>query len=465
MLLTLDRAGDDGRGPLPLHVQLEEQLRDGIRGGQLAPGTRLPATRELARQLSVSRGVVVEAYAQLTAEGYLTTRRGAGTIVAAVAARPEPPVPPSRVPRSAPEDFHPGMPDLAGFPRAAWIRSLRTVARDAPDAAYGYVDPVGAPELRATLARYLGRARGVGAPPERLVVTTGLTQGVALVARALARRGARRVVVEDPGFMVHRGVLAHCGLEPVPVAVDAEGLRTELLDGLSADAALVTPAHQSPLGGVLGPRRRAELLEWARRERAIVIEDDYDAEYRYDRGPVGALQGLAPELVAYAGCASKVLAPGLRLGWLAVPAELLDGVRAEKALDDLGTPVFDQLALADFVERGELDRHLRRMRPRYRARRDALVAALAEHLPTWRIGGVAAGLHTVALLPKEVDERSLLARAERSGMRLHGLSWFRVAPGPPGVVLGYGGLSEAAIARLVPQLGAVYAEELAAAAR
>lgn len=463
LLLTLDRAPANGRAPLPLHVQLEEQLRDGIRGGHLLPGTRLPATRELARQLAISRGVVVEAYAQLTAEGYLTTRRGAGTVVAATA-RPAPPPAPPRMPSSAPEDFHPGTPDLAGFPRGAWIRSLRTVARDAPDSVYGYVDPLGAPELRTTLARYLGRARGVGSSPEQIVVTTGLTQGVALVARALVRRGARRVVVEDPGFMVHRAVLAHCGLEPVPVAVDEEGLRTDLLDGLSADAALVTPAHQSPLGGVLGPRRRAQLLDWARREQAVVIEDDYDAEYRYDRGPVGALQGLAPELVAYAGCASKVLAPSLRLGWLALPPDLLDGVRLEKAMDDLGTPVLDQLALADFVERGELDRHLRRMRPRYRARRDALVTALAEHLPEWRIHGVAAGLHTVALLPEQVDERSLLARAERAGMRLHGLAWFRVAePGPPGIVLGYGGLSEPTIQRLVPLLGAVYAEELEAA--
>ena len=459
LLLTLERSGADGRPPLPLHVQLEEQLRDAIRREQLLPGTRLPATRELARQLAISRGVVVEAYAQLTAEGYLRTRRGAGTVVAEIA-RPAPPPPPPAMPRTAPEDFHPGMPDLAAFPRAAWIRSLRTVAREVPDAAYGYVDPVGAPELRQTLARYLGRARGVGARPERIVVTTGLTQGIALVARALRARGATRVVVEDPGFAVHRLVLSHCGLEPVAVAVDEHGLRTDRLAQVSADAALVTPCHQSPLGGVLGPDRRAALLDWARREEAIVIEDDYDAEYRYDRGPVGALQGLAPERVAYAGCASKMLAPGLRIGWLALPSALLDAVRSEKALDDLGSPVLDQLALADFVERGELDRHLRRMRPRYRARRDALVDALAEHLPSWRIGGVAAGLHTVALLPEEVDERSLLARAARRDMRLHGLSWFRVAPGPPGIVLGYGGLSEPAIARLVPQLAAIYAEEL-----
>jgi GntR family transcriptional regulator / MocR family aminotransferase len=463
LLLTLDRDGADGRAPLPLHVQLEEQLREGVRGGQLLPGTRLPATRELARQLAISRGVVVEAYAQLTAEGYLTTRRGAGTVVAALS-RPAPQPPAPSFPRAVPEDFHPGSPDLAGFPRAAWSRSLRLCARDAPDSVYGYADPAGTPELRSTLARYLGRARGVGAEPERIVVTTGLTQGIALVARALRAKGVQRVVVEDPGFMVHRAVLAHCGLEPIPVPVDDDGLRTDLLADVEAGAALVTPAHQAPLGGVLAPARRAALLDWARRADAIVIEDDYDAEYRYDRGPVGALQGLAPERVAYAGCASKVLAPGLRIGWLALPDALVGPIGHEKTMDDLGTPVLDQLALADFVERGELDRHLRRMRPRYRSRRDALVEALAEHLPDWRIGGVAAGLHTVALLPEQVDEASLLRRAETHDMRLHGLSWYRVAPGPPGIVLGYGGLSEPAIARLVPRLAAVYAEELAAAA-
>jgi GntR family transcriptional regulator / MocR family aminotransferase len=454
LLLTIAR----GEPREPLHTQLERQLREAVRGGRLASGERLPATRVLAAELDVSRGVVVEAYAQLTAEGYLATRRGSGTIVAG-AARPLPAPEPAALPRAVPEDFHPGAPDLASFPRAAWLRSQRAVLRETPDEKLGYADPAGTPELRTALARYLGRARGVAADGERLLVTSGLTQGVALACRALHARGARRIAVEDPGFMVHRGVVAHCGLEVVPVPVDAHGLRTDALAAVDADALLVTPAHQSPLGGVLAPERRAALLAWADAHDAYVIEDDYDAEYRYDRDPVGALQGLAPERVIYAGCASKLLAPALRLGWLALPQALTGPVALEKTLDDLGTSVLDQLALADFLERGELDRHLRRMRPRYRARRDALVAALARELPAWRLGtGVAAGLHVVALLPEETDEAAFLAVAARHGMRLHGLSWFRVTPGPPGLVLGFGGASEPALARAVGQLARVAAE-------
>ncbi len=454
LLLSVDR----GEAREPLHAQLERQLREAIRAGRLASGERLPPTRTLAAELRVSRGVVVEAYAQLTAEGYLATRRGAGTVVAA-APRPTSAPQPSPYPRAAVEDFHPGTPDLASFPRAAWLRSLRTVLRELPDDQLGYADPAGTPALRSALARYLGRARGVAADGGRLLVTSGLTQGVALTCRALHARGARQIAVEDPGFMVHRGVVAHCGLEVVPVPVDAHGLSTDALAGVEADALLVTPAHQSPLGGVLPPERRAALLAWADAHDAIVIEDDYDAEQRYDREPVGALQGLAPERVVYAGCASKLLAPGLRLGWLALPQALAAPVALEKALDDLGTSVLDQLALADFLERGELDRHLRRMRPRYRARRDALVAALARELPAWRLGpGIAAGLHVVALLPPEVDEAAFLAAAAEHGMRLHGLSWFQVTPGPPGLVLGFGNASEPALERAVAQLARVAAE-------
>lgn len=451
LLLSIGRG--DGE---PLHAQLERQLRAAIRDGRLAAGTRLPPSRALANELSVSRGVVVEAYAQLTAEGYLVTRRGGGTVVAD-APRPAQAPPPSELPRAVPEDFHPGMPDLASFPRAAWLRSLRTVVRDMPDLALGYAEPAGTPELRVALARYLGRARGVAAAADRVVVTSGLTQGIALTCRALRARGGRRIAVEDPGFMVHRGVAIHCGLEVVPVPVDEGGLRTDVLADLRADALLATPAHQSPLGGVLAPERRSALLAWAEANDALVIEDDYDAEYRYDREPVGALQGLAPERVVYAGCASKMLAPGLRLGWLVLPTALVGAIAMEKALDDLGTPVLDQLALAGFLERGELDRHLRRMRPRYRARRDALAAALARELPAWRLAGAAAGLHAVALMEEDADEGAFLAAAAAEGMRLHGLSWFRVAPGPPGLVLGYGSASEPALARAVERLAQVAA--------
>jgi len=440
----------------PLHAQLERQLRAAIRDGRLASGVRLPATRVLAAQLDVSRGVVVEAYAQLTAEGYLAARRGAGTVVAA-APQPVPAPPPSLLTQAVPEDFHPGLPDLASFPRAAWQRSLRTALRAAPDAALGYPDPAGTPELRVALARYLGRARGVAASAERVLVTSGLTQGIALTCRALRQAGARRIAVEDPGFPVHRGVVAHCGLEPVPVPVDEHGLRTDALADVTADALLATPAHQSPLGGVLPPERRAALLAWAEANDAVVIEDDYDAEFRYDREPVGALQGLAPERVVHAGCASKVLAPGLRLGWLVVPAALAGPVTYEKALDDLGTAVLEQLTLADFLERGELDRHLRRMRPRYAARRAALVAAVGRDLPDWRLAGTAAGINAVVLMPQDADEAAFLTAATANGLRLHGLSWFRMTPGSPGLVLGYANLSEPAIDRGVARLARLVA--------
>jgi GntR family transcriptional regulator / MocR family aminotransferase len=453
LLLTLMREG----GREPLHAQLERQLREAIRGGRLAAGERLPATRALAAELDVSRGVVVEAYAQLTAERYLVTRRGAGTVVAAVT-RPAPTLRSPPFPRPIAEDFHPGTPDLASFPRSAWQRSLRGTLQRVPDEALGYADPAGTHELRTALARYVGRARGVAAEGGRVLVTSGMTQGVALACRVLRAGGARRIAVEDPGFFVHRGVAAHCGLRPVPVPVDARGLRTDVLAGVEADALLVTPAHQMPLGGVLAPERRAELLAWAEERDAYVIEDDYDAEHRYDREPVGALQGLAPERVIYAGCASKLLAPGLRLGWLVLPRALQPRLAFEKGLDDLGTSTLSQLALADFLERGELDRHLRRMRPRYRARRDALIAALADELPSWRIGaGIAAGLHVVALLPEAADEAAFLAAAAERGMRLHGLSWFRVTPGPPGLALGFGNASEPALALAVRRLAEVAA--------
>jgi len=451
LLLTLAR----GDGHEPFHIQLERQLREAIRAGRLATGERLPATRALAAQLAVSRGVVVEAYAQLTAEGYLVSRQGAGTVVAR-AARPTQAPQPSPHPRPVPEDFHPGTPDLASFPRISWLRSLRTVLRESPNDSYGYGDPAGTPELRRELARYLGRARGVAVEGERVLVTSGMTQGVALACRALRASGARRIAVEDPGFTVHRTIAEHCGLELVPVPVDAHGLVTDGLDDLDADALLATPAHQMPLGGVLAPKRRTALLAWAEARDAYVIEDDYDAEHRYDREPVGALQGLAPERVIYAGCASKVLAPALRLGWLVLPQALVRRVELEKTLDDLGTPTMQQLALADFLARGELDRHLRRVRPCYRARRDALIAALARELPSWRVGaGIAAGLHLVALLPKAADEAALLAAAAERGMRLHGLSWFRAdqaRPAPPGLVLGFGNAGEPALARAVVQL-------------
>jgi GntR family transcriptional regulator/MocR family aminotransferase len=448
LLVQLDRGA--GR----LRAQLEDQLRDAVRSSRLAPGVALPSSRSLARELGVSRGVVVDAYAQLSAEGYLVARQGAPTLVsdaASPAAGPAQPIPADRPPRF---DFRPGGPDVSLFPRGAWLASLRRALRDAPDARLDYGDPRGAPELRIALARYLGRVRGVACDAERVLVTSGMAQGMALLARSLVGQGARRIGVEDPSSTPGREQLAANGLEIVPVPVDGDGLRVDRLERLAPDAAFAAPAHQFPLGVVLAPQRRAALIDWAARSGAVVLEDDYDAEYRYDRTPVGAVQGLAPELVAYAGSVSKTLAPGLRLGWLVAPERLAADVVSAKAADDLGTPVVEQLALADFLERGGLDRHLRRTRTIYRARRDTLVAALARELPDCRPAGVAAGLHLVVHLPADADERAVLDRARSQGIGLYGLSEHRVEPGPPALLLGYGRIAEPAIAAGAAELAA-----------
>ena len=444
LLLTLNR------GLPSLRAQIEEQLRDAVRAGRLAPGSALPSTRGLAEELSVSRGVVVEAYSQLVAEGYLVARQGSPTRVAGAAAAAAAPGAPAPAPGRAPRhDFRPGAPDVSLFPRAAWLASLRRALRDAPDARFDYGDPRGAPELRTALVGYLGRVRGVACDSERVIVTSGMAQGMALFGRVMAARGATAIAVEDPSSAPGRRQLASTGLEPVPLRVDGDGLRMELLDAALAGAGpkvvQVTPAHQFPMGVVLSPARRAALLEWAGRCGGLVLEDDYDAEYRYDRQPVGALQGLAPECVTYAGSVSKTLAPGLRLGWMVAPEQLAADLVAAKERDDLGTPVVEQLALADFLDRGELDRHLRRTRAVYRGRRDALVAALARHLPEARPTGVAAGLHLVVELPEGTDERSLLDRARERDVGLAGLSEHAVAPAPPALLLGYGRIAEPAI--------------------
>ena len=453
LLLGLDRT----RGPL--RAQLEDQLRDAVRGGRLGPGAALPSSRALARELGLSRGVVVEAYAQLAAEGYLVARQGAPTRVSE-AASPGPGATPAAAGERPPRyDFRTGRPDISLFPRNAWLASLRRALRDAPDARLDYGDPRGAPELRGALARYLGRVRGVACDPERVVVTSGMAQGMALFARALTAGGARRIAMEDPSSAPGRGQLASNGLEIVPIPVDEDGLQVERLpeadaasgerhaerSGAPVDAVMITPAHQFPLGVVLAPERRAALLDWAAHAGAVILEDDYDAEYRYDRQPVGAVQGLAPDLVAYAGSTSKTLAPGLRLGWLVVPERLLEAVTAAKESDDLGTPVVEQLALADFLERGQLDRHLRRTRSIYRARRDALVAALERLLPDCPPAGVAAGLHLVVHLPAGTDEQAVLDAARSRGIGLAGISEHRVEPGPPALLLGYGRLPEPAV--------------------
>jgi GntR family transcriptional regulator/MocR family aminotransferase len=443
-------------GPAALHHQLEVGLRDGIRSGRLGAGAALPSTRALATELGVSRGVVVEAYAQLVAEGYLTSRSGGYTRVAATlvdeADQSRPPAEPHR--RRLAVDFGYGRANVGAFPRAAWLRSVRHVLAEATDERLGYLDGQGAPELRHALAEYLNRVRGTAASAGNLIITNGYAQGIALLLGVLASTGARRIALEDPSSNDDaRLVAASLGLEIVGVPAGPDGIAIEVLERSAADAVVLTPSHQWPTGTVLGAGARAAVVAWARTHGALIIEDDYDAEFRYDRAPVGAIQGLAPELVAYAGTASKTLVPGFRLGWWVLPSRLVDAVAEAKLLADRGSPVLDQLTFADFLRRGEFDRHLRRLRPVYRSRRDALVRALTEQLPRLRPAGIAAGLHLVAWLPSDLDEAAVVSAATAHGVGVAGLAPYRINPSRDGgLIFGYSNLAEPAIRRGVKLL-------------
>jgi GntR family transcriptional regulator/MocR family aminotransferase len=436
----------DGDAEAPLHEQIEQSIRENIRAGRLAAGARLPSTRSLASELGISRGVVSEAYSQLAAEGYLLASQGAPTRVARAVR-----VAKARAPaRSLLPEFHhqldPGVPDLAGFPRDRWLRSLRAAWRQAPIDAVDYPDPRGVPALRESLAEYLGRVHGAAADPEQMIVCTGFAQGLSLIARWLQRRGVERVALEDPGWHNHRLLVEQAGLEVVPVPVDSKGLRVDALEKTDVAAVVVTPAHQFPTGAVLSSERRAALIEWAERDEKLIIEDDFDSELRYDGTGVGALQGLAPERVAYIGSASKRLVPAMRLAWMLSPSWLGWPLVSIKAIEDRGSEATGQLALHDFIARGELDRHLRRMRQRYQLRREALLEAIARHLPEARVSEGAAGLYELAEFPPEIDEAALVGAAAMHGLGLEGLALHRFRPGgPPGLVLGFANLPEPAI--------------------
>jgi GntR family transcriptional regulator / MocR family aminotransferase len=469
--LLLDLPSSSGRG---LRERLEHSLRAAIQEGRLVPGTTLPPTRALAAQLAISRSVVVEAYRNLAADGYLEARQGSGTRVRSA------PRPPGRRARRSlgpvvfldrPRDVSPagvprirltgGLPDPALFPRARWLRHYRAALTELPDPGLTYPSIGGAGALRRALTAYLGRVRGVATTEDRVVVCNGFTQGLTLICRALRREGARRMAVEDPCFALHREGIARAGLEPVPVPVDDDGLDVDALARTDVSAVLVAPAHSYPTGGTLTPPRRAALIAWARENDAVVIEDDYDAEFRYDRLPVGALQGLAPDNVVHVGGISKTLSPAMRLGWACLPPCLVESVEREKRYDDLGSPLLEQLAFARFLEHGDFARHLRRVRPVYRARRDATIAALTELLPQVRWQGAAAGLHLFVCLPDGTDLRKLGEAAHARGLTIEDAAWHYAEPSaaPPAIVLGYGGLPEPMLRRGV----AILADALAGA--
>jgi DNA-binding transcriptional MocR family regulator len=440
---------------------LETALREAIRSGRLHPGSRLPGSRSLAADLGISRGTVVQAYAQLIAEGWLTGAAGSGTRVAVLPVSgirsvlgsglaavgftdPAPEAAAGRTAQSARLmiDLRPGRPDLSSFPRTEWASSVRRALAAVPYESLDYTEPAGLPVLRVAVADYVMRARGVRADASAVVITAGFTPGLALLARTLHGLGMRTVATEDPGLAKHRGVLNAAGLVTAPLEVGADGASPE---GLARQAAVLTPAHQYPRGVVLAARHRSAFVDWARREDGFIVEDDYDGEFRYDQQPVGAMQALAPDRVVFAGSTSKTLAPGMRLGWLVVPAALRGPLLEVMANAGAAVPVVEQLAMADLIGRGGYDRHIRRMRLVYRRRRADLAEVAARSLEgaaTGPLEGVAAGLHALLPLESAEQERVLIGRARQTGLALHGLhahGYWR-EPGsdrPAALILGY----------------------------
>ncbi|WP_326721133.1 PLP-dependent aminotransferase family protein [Streptomyces sp. NBC_00243] len=463
---------------------LAEQLRRAISDGRLPVGGRLPATRVLAAELRVSRGVVTEAYQRLSEDGRVAGRGRNGTVVVAAPADMSRPTSAPRqsnqqrlfidVPgdgifdliRSAPAriDLSPGAPDLTAFPRAAWLRAEREVFGRLSASGFGYGDPCGTPELRRAVAHWLARTRGIRAEPDEVIVVAGTAQALALLGQVLREDGVAEIAVEDPGSLGVRQHLQRQGLRTPPVSVDAEGIRVDELRPYSA--VLLTPAHQFPTGVVLGGARRRELMQWAG-DGGLIVEDDYDAEHRYDRPPVPALRSMLPERVGYAGSVSKLLAPALRTGWVLAPPRYRDALIAAKRFADLGNPALPQLVLARLMESGELERHLRLLRRRHRRRRDAMIAAIRDRLPGAVVHGAAAGLHLLITFDgREFEGAKLLdtdlaAASLAREVKVHPLSWHRQRPGPPGLLLGYAASPASAIAEGVAVIGDALREVLA----
>lgn len=456
------------------------RLRDAIGDGRLPVGSRLPATRVLAGELRVSRGVVTEAYQRLVDDGHIAGRGRAGTIVVAapltapaltapapLTARPPAPGPPAPADPAAPPhtpftgppgddvfdalraapariDLTPGVPDLTAFPRAAWLRAERSVLRSLPATGLGYGDPRGVPALRTAVADWLARNRGIRADPGHLVIAAGTAQALGLIARVLARDGIDTIAVEDPGSLGVRRHLRHWGMHTPPVPVDAGGIRVDALRAHGAPAALLTPAHQFPTGVVLAGPRRRDLMRWAA-AGGLIIEDDYDAEHRYDRPPVPALRSMLADRVFHAGSVSKLLAPALRAGWILPPPAHLDALIEEKRFADLGNAALPQLVLAELMRSGELERTLRLLRRRHRRRRDAMIDAIAAHLPGAAVHGAAAGLHLTITFTGAFRDTDLAAAALDHGVKTQPLSWHAQRPHRPGLVLGYAAVTPTAI--------------------
>ncbi|MFF1420824.1 PLP-dependent aminotransferase family protein [Streptomyces sp. NPDC058280] len=456
---------------------LARQLRLAISDHRLPVGTRLPATRVLADELRVSRGVVTEAYQRLTEDGHVAGHGRNGTIVVAAPASPPeaPPATPGARPspsalfaaapgadifdsvRAAPAriDLSPGVPDLAAFPRSAWLRAERNVLANLPASDLGYGDPRGTPALRHAIANWLARNRAIRADPAEILIVVGTSQTLSLLGRVLYDDGISAVAVEDPGSLGARQLLRDQRLDTPPVPVDSHGARVDALRDTAAPAVLLTPAHQFPTGVVLSGARRRELMGWATGNEGLIIEDDYDAEHRYDRPPVPALRSVLPRHVCYAGSVSKLLAPALRIGWVLAPPRYQDALIAAKRFADLGNAALPQQVLAQFMESGEMERQLRVLRTRHRRRRDTMVDAIRTHLPHALVHGAAAGLHLMITFDAEFADTDLAAAALARGVKVQPLSWHSQHAARPGLVLGYAASSPTDISEGVATLGDV----------
>ena len=452
--LPLELADGSGR-----RHRLESALREAIRSGRLDPGRTLPSTRALAADLGLARSTVVSAYEQLCAEGYLHAEHGSGTRVAEVSVRRDDADEVDLLGPTPTFDFRPGEPDASSFPRQAWMRSVRRIVTGAPDSVFGYPDPRGLLDLRGELATYLARTRSVEVAAASIRIVGGFVAGLGFIGDALRRSAVENVAVENPALPFHVDVLRLSGVTTVPIPVDDDGIVVEALDDADVGAVVVTPAHQYPTGATMSARRRAQLVAWARRGGAWIIEDDYDGEFRYDRRPIGALQGLAPDRVVYAGTVSKALAPTLRIGWLVVPegfqAEMMRSIHVRAGVSGL-----EQLALADFVACGEFDRHIREMRQRDSARSVRLREVLHDTAPWLEPAPASAGLQLMARLrPDGPTEAAVITAAATASVGLmgletdHGAKWTG-----PGLTIGFSRPGEHLYPSALERLGAVFAE-------